>query len=402
MLQRKLAIVSSHPIQYYSPVFRALAALGSIDLRVFYTWSQTADNHGVFDPGFGGDVKWDIPLLDGYAHQFVRNVAARPGTHHFGGLRNPTLVREIEDWGPEAVLVYGWNSRSHLQVLRHFKGHLPVLFRGDSTLLDPRSRWRSWVRRAFLRWVYSHVDVPIAVGANNRDYFAWCGLPQKRIAFAPHSVDTVRFGYDASQDSRAVQWRLRLGIGPDAIVFLFAGKLQHQKNPELLLDSFAALHEASGARSHLVFVGNGELEVGLKAAAGGNNNVHFLPFQNQTSMPAVYRLGDVFVLPSRTETWGLALNESMASGRPVIASSRTGGARDLIEQNVTGWTFDSGDRKSLTDVMHQAVDRGRAGLRDMGMVAQARSAAWSTEASAQGIADAVLSCLRSDVRPSSS
>jgi glycosyltransferase involved in cell wall biosynthesis len=400
MLQRKLAIVSSHPIQYYSPVFRALAAVDSLDLRVFYTWSQTAADHGVYDPGFGGEVKWDIPLLSGYAHQFVRNVADRPGTHHFGGLWNPTLVREIIDWGPEAVLVYGWNSRSHLQVLRHFKGRLPVLFRGDSTLLDPRSRLRNWMRRAFLRWVYSHVDVAIAVGANNRDYFTWCGLAPKRIAFAPHSIDTVRFGTDTGLGSRAAQWRQSLGIAPDAIVFLYAGKLQPKKNPGLLLESFADLD----AEAHLVLVGNGELEGNLKAAAANNKNVHFLPFQNQTSMPAVYRLGDVFVLPScgPGETWGLALNEAMASGRPAIASSRTGAARDLIEQNVTGWTFDSGDRTALARALRQAAGRGRAGLREMGMVAQARSSAWSTEASARGIAEAVLNCLGEDVRPSSS
>jgi glycosyltransferase involved in cell wall biosynthesis len=390
MPQRKLAIVSTHPIQYYAPVFRALAKSDQIDLRVFYTWSQAATDV-VFDSGFGTDVKWDIPLLDGYAYQFVPNVAKRPGVDHFGGLNTPTLVPEIEAWRADAVLIYTWNSQSHLRALRRLKGRLPVLFRGDSTLLDQRAWWRALMRRLFLTWVYSHVDVAIAVGTNNRDYFEWCGLPLRRIALAPHSVDTVRFSGDSVRhENLAAEWRRRLGISPETIVILFAGKLQRKKNPGLLLDAFRLLKDGP----HLVFVGNGELEGELKAKAGTHAHVHFIPFQNQSLMPAVYRLGDVFVLPSQgpEETWGLALNEAMASGRAVIASSKVGGARDLIQVGNNGWIFESGDLKTLVDILGLAVACGRPGLHSMGGVAQALSVHWSTEESARRIGAAVLAC----------
>jgi len=390
MPKRKLAIVATHPIQYYAPVFRALAASPVIDLRVFYTWSQAAS--GTFDPGFGTDVRWDIPLLDGYPYQFVRNVAKSPGTHHFSGLNTPTLVREIEAWHPDAVLIYTWNSRAHLQALRHFKGRVSVLFRGDSTLIDERGWWRGLLRRTFLTWVYSHVDVAIAVGTHNRNYFAWCGLPTERIATAPHSIDTVRFASDgAMHERRATLWRQELGIDPEAVVVLFAGKLQHKKNPLLLLDAFLGLHD----ESHLVFVGNGELERELGLRGQGLRNVHVMPFQNQSLMPAVYRLGDIFVLPSRgpEETWGLAVNEAMASGRPVIASSKVGGACDLIQAGKNGWIFESGDREGLERLLRQAAAGGREFLRAMGATAQARSVYWSSEESARLIGEAVLACL---------
>jgi glycosyltransferase involved in cell wall biosynthesis len=386
--QRKLAIVCTHPIQYYAPVFRALAQLGQIDLRVFYTWSQAAADR-MFDSGFGTAIKWDIPLLEGYAYQFVRNVARRPGLDHFGGLNTPTLAREIEAWQPDAVLVYTWNSLAHLQALLHFKGRLPVLFRGDSTLLDHRAWWRALLRRLFLTWVYSHVDIAIAVGTHNRDYFAWSGLPMRRIALAPHSIDTVRFAADAADHERlAAQWRQEMGVSPDAIVILFAGKLQPKKNPGLLLEAFKVLNDAS----HLVFVGNGELEDDLKARAEAVENVHFMSFKNQSVMPAVYRLGDVFVLPSQgpEETWGLALNEAMASGRAVIASSKTGGACDLIRSGETGWIFESGNRNALVDVLRQAVACGRQGLHALGQIAQESSVHWSSQESARCIAEAVL------------
>jgi glycosyltransferase involved in cell wall biosynthesis len=390
MLKRKLAIVSTHPIQYYAPVFRALAASPQIELKVFYTWSQAAAD-GAFDPGFGTEVKWDIPLLDGYAYRFVPNVAKRPGTDHFGGLDNPTLIGEIEAWQPHAVLIYTWNSRSHLRALRHFKNKAPVLFRGDSTLIDRRTWWRALLRRCFLTWVYSHVDVAIAVGTNNRNYFTWCGLPMQRIALAPHSIDTVRFASDSPMhEHRAAAWRRELGIAQDATVILFAGKLQSKKDPFLLLEAFLR----AGGEAHLVFVGNGELERELRIRARDAANVHFLPFQNQSAMPAVYRLGDIFVLPSRgpEETWGLALNEAMASGRPVIASTKVGGACDLIQSGKNGWMFDSGDRAALTEILRNALGSGRAALHAMGSVAQSQSARWSSEESARLIGEAVLAC----------
>jgi glycosyltransferase involved in cell wall biosynthesis len=391
MPERKLAIVCTHPIQYYAPVFRAIAQSGRLDLKVFYTWSQ-AHTEGIYDSGFGTAVSWDVPLLDGYDYQFVLNVAKRPGLHHFHGLDTPTLSREIESWGADAILVYTWNSKSHLQALRYFKGRLPVLFRGDSTLLDHRSWWRATMRRAFLTWVYSHVDVAIAVGSNNRDYFAWCGLPHRRIALAPHSIDTRRFAANAeAHETLAAQWRRELGIDPDDIVILFAGKFQAKKNPVLLLDAFKAL----GAGCYLVFVGNGELEAELRHRASTIPNVRFMPFKNQSVMPAVYRLGDMFVLPSQgpEETWGLALNEALASGRIVVGSSKVGGARDLIQPEGNGWIFESGDRQGLERILVMAAARGRTQLQAMGSLAQLQSVRWSSEESARRIADAVLALL---------
>jgi glycosyltransferase involved in cell wall biosynthesis len=106
----------------------------------------------------------------------------------------------------------------------------------------------------------------------------------------------------------------------------------------------------------------------------------------------VYRLGDIFVLPSQgpEETWGLALNEAMASGRAVIASSKAGGACDLIQSGENGWIFESGNRNALEDILRRAVARGRPGLHAMGRAAQAQSVHWSTEESARRISEAVL------------
>lgn len=388
----RLAIVSTHPIQYYAPIFQVLARSENLLPRVFYTWSQTAAAP-VSDPGFERAITWDIPLLEGYEFEFVPNLAPRPGTDHFQGLRNPGLTRAIETWGADAVLVFAWNSHSHLQALRHFKGRIPVFFRGDSTLLDPTRWWRTAARRLVLGWVYRHIDVALAVGSNNRDYFRWCGVPVERIGMAPHAVDTRRFADpDGAHARRAAHWRDELGIPARARVLLYAGKLQPKKDPLLLLQAF----ESCGVPGHLVFVGNGSLEAQLRARAQGRADVHFLPFQNQQAMPAVYRLGDVFVLPSRGpgETWGLALNEAMAAGRPVIAGSKVGGARDLVADGVSGWTFQSANLEQLTAVVAKALGCETSTLAAMGAAAELESERWSIPAAAAGIEAAVVKFTR--------
>lgn len=386
----KLAIVSTHPIQYYAPVFRALATSPAVQPRVFYTWSQAARGP-VFDAGFGARLEWDIPLLEGYDHEFVPNVAKEPGSHRFRGIRNPTLNAAIARWGADALLVQGWNLQSHLQALRHFKGRIPVFFRGDSTIVDARTPLRALARRVALRWVYRHIDVAIAVGRNNRDYFAWCGLPPERIAFAPHSVDTRRFATRAElHDARALQWRHELGICESDRVLLYAGKFIPVKDPCLLIDAFLRVQEET--RAHLVFVGGGALEGELRQRATGNAFIHFMPFQNQSTMPAVYRLGDVFVLPSRgPETWGLALNEAMASGRAILAGSRVGAARDLVCPGENGWVFESGSLASLTHVLRKVLRHSREELLRVGQAGQRMSPAWSSEETARRIAQIVSS-----------
>lgn len=388
MNRLRLAIVSTHPIQYYAPIFQTLARSATLAPRVFYTWSQTATT-AVADPGFGRPITWDIPLLEGYDHEFVLNTAARPGTDHFQGLRNPGLIKAIESWGAAAVLVFGWSSHSHLQALRHFKGRIPVFFRGDSTLLDRTRWWRAAARRVALRWVYRHIDVAIAVGSNNRDYYRWCGVPADRIALAPHAIDTQRFADPSGAHTlRATQWRHELGIPAGSRVILFAGKFQPKKDPLSLLAAFTRCAQPG----HLVFVGNGELEAELRARARGRADVHFLPFQNQQAMPAIYRIGDVFALPSRGpgETWGLALNEAMAARRPVIAGSKVGGARDLITAGVNGWTFQSADLEQLTAVVAKALGGTESALGAMGTAAELESARWSIPAAAAGIEAAVV------------
>ena len=357
---KKLAIITSHPIQYNAPLFRLIAQRKKIELKVFYTWGQAAAGN-VYDPDFKKSFTWDIPLLEGYDYELIDNVSSKPGAFHFKGIINKNLVNLIDKYKPDALLIYGWSFQSHLKVMRYYKGRIPIFFRGDSTLLDEQPGWnfKKVMRRFSLKWVYQYIDKALYTGEANKIYFLKHGVTPEQLLYAPHAVDNDRFeDTDETYSLKAKQWRTDLGIPSDAFVFLFAGKLEAKKNPFLLLDAFVQLNEPE---AYLLFVGNGELEQQLKEKAKHNKKVLFLDFQNQQIMPVVYRLGNVFVLPSQGpgETWGLSVNEAMACGLPVLVSNKCGCALDLVKDN--GFVFESNNPNELFEKMQElATDRKNA------------------------------------------
>lgn len=338
---KRLAIITTHPIQYNAPLFRLLTLSKKITVKVFYTWSQAKSK--VYDVDFKLERSWDIDLLDGYDYTFVNNVSNKPGSHHYKGIVNPTLVHEIEQWEADALLVYGWNFSSHLKALRYFKGKKTIYSRGDSTLLDEPAGFsiKKIIRRVALTWVYRHIDFALYVGTANKNYYLAHGLKLNQLIYAPHAIDTNRFAAnDDEQNARALKWRSELGITADEIVFLFAGKLSKKKNPEILIQAFKTVRDESDKNMKLVIAGNGELETKLKDNFEKDADIRFVGFQNQSIMPVLYRMADVYVLSSKSETWGLAVNEAMACSRTVVLSNKCGCAVDLVKENINGYVFE--------------------------------------------------------------
>jgi len=361
---RRLAIVLSHPVQYYSPWFRWLRANSPLEFKVFYLWDFGVTPQR--DPQFGTTFQWDVDLLAGYDSELVPNTAREPGTHHFRGLDNPGLTARLEAWRPEAVLLFGYNWLSHLRVIGWaWRRGVPLIFRGDSHLLG-RARL-PLLSRLLLRALFGRFAAFTYVGAANRAYFRALGVPDSRLFFAPHSVNTAHFNTaDAAARTAAGALRAELGLAGLRIV-LFAGKLHERKQPAELLQAFLKVATPADA---LVFVGDGPEKARLTALAATRPGVHvrFLPFANQSEMPARCLLADIFALPSRGsyETWGLAVNEAMHLGVPCLVSDLVGCQQDLVHPGKTGWVFKADDTAALVATLGFALRTQPAELQRLG------------------------------------
>ena len=386
---RRLAIVLSHPVQYYSPWFRWLRAHTPLEFRVFYLWEFGVAARR--DPQFGTTFQWDVDLLSGYESEFVPNRSPDPGTHHFRGLDNPGLGGRLAAWRPDAILLFGYNWSSHQRALWWARWHgVPLIFRGDSHLLGRAEL--PFGRRTLLKFIYRQFAAITYVGAANRDYFRALGVPESRLFFAPHSVDAARFNpADAAARRAAAELRTTLGLAGKRVV-LFAGKFQARKRPVELLQAFLPVATPDDA---LVYVGDGPEKARLLELAAANpaTNVRFLPFANQTEMPARYLLADLFALPSRGsyETWGLAVNEAMHLGVPCLVSDLVGCQRDLVRPGETGWVFPAEDPAALAATLQAALRLPAAKLRRLGDNALATAARYTYQQTSDGLLQALAS-----------
>ena len=112
-------------------------------------------------------------------------------------------------------------------------------------------------------------------------------------------------------------------------------------------------------RTTLIFVGEGpeKPDILARAAKSPDAALQFLPFANQSEIPARYLLTDLFVLPSRGgyETWGLAVNEAMHMGVPCLVSDHVGCQHDLVTDAETGWVFSANNPASLQAKLAEAL-----------------------------------------------
>ena len=211
----------------------------------------------------------------------------------------------------------------------------------------------------------------LVTGAANRVYYEAFGVEPDRLYLCTHSIDVARFAEPAEEyEWEAARWREQLGITRDKLVLLFAGKFEPKKRPLELMNAVGAL---DNCRPVLVMVGSGELDSEVRVLAAANpERFRVLPFQNQSRMPVVYRLGDLFVLPSAFgETWGLAVNEALACGRPVLVSDHVGCASDVVD-GACGQIFSCADPEGLIHALRD-LTKNRYKLSAMGRAAMDRA-----------------------------
>jgi len=345
-----IAILATHPIQYQTPIWRMLAARARAPVKVFYLSHQGLACRR--DPGFGRAFAWDVDLLDGYEHEFARVREARRQDSFFWLSLAENLPRRMKADGARVLWLQGWQTLAYWQAaaLARAAG-LPVWMRGETNDL---SAGRGPLRRLALAALFSRVDRFLCIGSANRDYYLSRGVAAERLAPAPYCVDNAELSR-AADALRPMRARLReaFGIPRDAFCVAFVGKLLARKRPFDLVDAARALNfRGQGQPVHLLFVGDGELRTQLQAECP---EASFAGFLNQSRIAEAYVAADCLALPSEaSETWGLVVNEAMASGLPAVVSDACGCAADLVRPYWPELTHRCGDALGLARALAAA------------------------------------------------
>ncbi|MEO0550734.1 MAG: glycosyltransferase family 4 protein [Pseudomonadota bacterium] len=382
----RLAVLTSHPVQYYAPLFRELTK--HVNLHVFFSHNPSAEQQA--EAGFGTAFTWDIDLLCGYEHTFLNNVSKAPSTATFSGCDTPEIGRKLSDGKFDVVLSLGWHLKSLLQgTIAARRRGIPVIIRGDSQLRTSRGFAKRATKEAAYPLFLKLFSAAAYVGQHNRDYYRHYKYPEKRLFHSPHCVETERFSLGATSEARA-QKRNSLSVSDDTQLVLFAGKLIPFKNPLDTVGAVAKLRQA-GRKVELMIAGSGPLEEELIAAAATENvPMHRLGFCNQSEMPGVYAAADILVVPSTArETWGLVANEALASGTPIAVSDEVGCAPDLAADGQAGGIYKMKDIEALSALIDQTL-KDPPSLRAI----QQKSAEHSIENAARGILEAANWCIR--------
>lgn len=379
-----LVIVISHPIQYQTPFYKRLADQKDVSLKVLFCsdWGLKQ----FYDKDFKKEIIWDIPMLEGYRHEFLPNISLRPDPSNFWGLINPEVIKYLKKEYCDAVWIHGWNSFTNwIVMITCFLRGVPVLFRGESNLLQKSFFLKENLKRLVLKYLFKNIRGFLSIGTLNTEFYKSYGVSEKKIFLVPYTIDNDYF-ISKSKELELMKegLKVKFGIPKDFPVILFSGKISGVKDPMTLLKAFIEVRK--DIKSALVFVGDGVLKNRLEDYVCNNSvkNVYFLGFKNQSELPEFYSMADILVLPSVHEPWGLVVNEAMCFGLPVIVSDKVGASRDLVKDGVNGYIFKNKDVDMLSNYIKMLLlneeDRKKMGNKSLEIITN-----WSYDACINGV-----------------
>jgi glycosyltransferase involved in cell wall biosynthesis len=386
----RIAVLNSHPIQYFAPLYAYLNTAPDLEVTALYVSDFSI--RGGRDIDFGREVKWDVDLLDGYASLFLGAKSRSHEPKGFWSLVAPRVWHEVRSGRYDVLWLHGHGYAANLIALFAAKtAGVRVLMRGETHLGLSRGRIKALLRRPFMGGLYAMCDRLLAIGSANAAFYRAMGVPDQKIFLVPYAVDNERF-VKASEltTNQKAEVRKQYALPTDRPLIIYAAKFTRRKRPLDLLRAVENIKQMNSSAFAVVMVGSGELEGELRAFCADRalDNVIFLGFVNQSELPRLYAASDVFVLPSENEPWGLAVNEAMCAGLPVVVSREAGCVADLVENGVNGYTPDAGDISALAKALCSLID-GESLRRTQGKASLSRILHWGYQECLEGIRSAL-------------
>lgn len=387
MRRLRLLILGSHPIPYRAPLYRELVLRENIELQVLY-----GDDYGIRPRSSVWGVQdfvWKTNITEGYPHVFLRNWSPRPDPSTLTGKLNPGLIPAIYKFKPDAVLATGYIGPFHVQGIAGALTHrTPVLFLCDNNSVAEHPKGvRGWLKPRVLRALYKRFAAFLAIGERNRQHFRAFGVPDRKMFSFPYAVDNEHFSREAAR-LRLERPKLRQSwnIPNEVACVAYTGRLSPEKNIGELINGVARV-----GGLHLLVVGDGPERQSLEALASGQlpNRHTFAGFLNQDKLGEAYAASDIFALTSHREAWGLACNEAMNFGLPLVVSDRVGCSPDLVVPGETGWSYPLGDLNAFARALENTKEMILFRRAEVAESVRRRISAFNYQSQADGVIEAL-------------
>ena len=298
------------------------------------------------------DRQWERNW-DGLDVKIQRSVYAKRKRKHALGF---TVTDHLHFPYDSLPLLFRYRPDVVISAQLGFRTLQAVLFR----IVRRRSRLVVWVdgsehtekgigqiRTQWRRTLLLAADAVVVIGASGRRYLERIGVPSSKIIQAPQVTDPTAFH----------QIPLRHGSGAVKRLF-YVGRLIEGKGLECFVEELSDwLEEHPGKTCELWFVGDGPLRSKLQQLPVSRGlEIRFFGNIPYHELPGYYAQADVCIVPTLADTWGLVVNEALASGVPVLGSLYSQAVDELIEDGVNGWRFcpdhDGEARKALDRIFH--------------------------------------------------
>lgn len=294
-----------------------------------------------------------------------------------------TALRTIERLQPDVVIAPATPFPSGMASIKY-----SLQYNKISIMMD--DAWEFSDRRgpiitAVKKIIHRNIDAAFIPAPSHAPYYLRMGFPPERIFYGVDTVDNDYF--ETSADTfRRQSTTLRRELNLPSRYFLFVGRFIERKGINTLLDAYCQYRKSSSKEKWgLVLVGDGDERKQHEERMKEFSEVRFVGSQFGENLCRYYGLASAFILPSEVETWGLVVNEAMASRLPVLISKGCGAGRALVEEGRNGWTFGVGDSQALARCMTTMTDLPKGRLEQMGLQSNEIIHKWSLDTFADSV-----------------
>jgi glycosyltransferase involved in cell wall biosynthesis len=356
-LNYKIAIVISHPVQHFCPMYASWAKINGISLKVFFASNLGSAKY--FDTNFKKEISWSNLYLDEFNHEFLNGDKTLLSIPE---LDAENLDAKLNEFQPQLLVHYGYFHKiakraRHWAILNKVK----IAYISDAEHKQARPLWKEIVKIPYLFFYFKKVDFFFTVGDANEAYYKFYGVPQCKLHRMMFSIDIKSYDVAFSnKEELKKQFRSKFNIGTNEIALAVVGKLVSWKSQDDLIKLLYKLEkEVPQKKFHLFIVGSGEMEASWKTLAKNlvHNKAYFLGFVNPTSLPEIYAATDVYIHPAKVEPHSLSISEAIYMGCPIIVANTSGswGNNDDVQHNKNGYIYAHGNIEELQQCLLKTI-----------------------------------------------